>query len=64
MIKRKTQEQLDLERQRERERKVKQAQERQEFKKANEDLKAYNAELKRKEEAELNKISEYARKRD
>lgn len=54
----------ELERQKEYERRLKQAKTREEFKKANDDLQIYLAELKKKEQAEEAKISEYARKRD
>ena len=51
----------ELERQKEYERRLKQAKTREEFKKANDDLQIYLAELKKKEQAEEAKISEYAR---
>jgi hypothetical protein len=34
------------------------------MKQANDDLKAYNTELKRKEKVELDRIKEYGRKKD
>ena len=46
------------------ERKIKQAKTREEFKKANEDLKVYMAELKRKEKEEEKKIEIYAKKKE
>eukprot|EP00347_Sterkiella_histriomuscorum_P007243 403349712 len=64
LIKKQVELNQELERQKEFERKIKQAKTREEFKKANDDLQAYNQELKRKEALEEQKIKEYAKKKD
>ena len=64
IIKKQVEENQEQERRKELERKLKQAQTRQEFKKANEDLQAYKDQLKKREQQEENIIKEYARKKD
>lgn len=64
IIKRQTKEALLKAQREELQRKINQGKTREELKKANEDLKAYTAEIKRKEQLELNRINEYARKKD
>ena len=64
LVKRQVLEEIEKEHQRELERKRRQADQRDQFKQANEDMLTYNAELKKKEIVEEAKIGEYARKRD
>ncbi|CDW72209.1 UNKNOWN [Stylonychia lemnae] len=64
LIRKQVEDNIELERQKEFQRKLQQAKNREELNRANEELRAYQLEIKRKEEIEAARIKEYSRKKD